>query len=87
MLALVPLLLSNWKLFLYGGLIAGVVGYALYYRHELIVQGEQRALEQVKDANDAERDHAVAAAKNVDDCYTAGGVWDRDVGVCNHPAR
>ena len=87
MFALVPLLLSNWKPILIAGAVAAGLGWLAWERHELIVQGEQQALEKVKEANDADAAEAAGAAKTVDDCYAVGGTWDRDLGVCKHESR
>jgi len=86
-LALLPLALANWRILAIGAACAAVVAGGLYYRHELIVQGENEALQKVEDANAQSQATAAKAAKTVDDCFNAGGTWDRDAGVCNPAAR
>ena len=34
--------LSNWRASLYAAAVAGLAGWGLYYRHELILQGEAK---------------------------------------------
>ena len=89
MLAVLGFALSNWRGALYAAAVASLVGWGLYYRHELILKGEAEAVEQVRQANELEAEKAARAAKTVDDCYAADprNVWDRDLGVCVHPAR
>ena len=65
----------------------GGLGWLAWERHELIIQGEAKAIEDVRKARCRRTLRAVTAAKTVDACYAAGGNWDRDNGLCNDPAR
>lgn len=58
-----------------------------YYRHEWISEGYAKALADIKSANDEANSYANAGQKSVDACYAAGGDWDRDLRVCDHPAN
>jgi len=88
MFAIIPFMLSNWRALVLASAVMALIGSGLYYRHELILQGERDALQKVEDANARESSAAAAASQNVYDCANAGGVWDRDAGKCvpNHPA-
>ena len=87
MLALiVPFLISNWRMVGVVVIGAGILAAGLTYRHALIVEGEQKALQKVEDANAQSNAAAAKAAKTVDDCFNAGGTWDRDSGVCSPAA-
>ena len=68
------------------GALAGGLGWLAWERHELIMQGEAQERQQMEQANDKEMARAVAAARNVDECFTARGTWDRDRGLCVRPA-
>lgn len=85
MLTILGLVLGNWKLFLYGAIIAGVTGWGAYKWHEQYVRGEAAAIEQVEKANAESMAKAVAAAHTVDACFSAGGTWDRAAGLCLNP--
>jgi hypothetical protein len=82
MIGLLGLIPGGWRVGLVAVLVALAASAALYERHVLIVEGEQKAIEQQEKANAEEAKRAAAGAKNVDDCYSAGGTWDRDSGVC-----
>jgi hypothetical protein len=88
MIALIPFVLTYWRTLLLVAFFAAVAAAGLHYRHQLIVEGEQKALQQVEDANAKASTEAQSAAKNVDDCFVAGGTWDRSRGECmsNNPA-
>lgn len=77
-----PFVLSNWRALIVALALAAVVAAGLYERHALIVQGEQDALRKVEKANAQSQTGAARAAKNVDDCFAAGGAWNRDSGEC-----
>jgi uncharacterized protein (UPF0333 family) len=74
--------LDHWRLSLLVLFIAALVGGGVYIRVTSYHQGEAAAVQTVKDANDVAQQRAQAAAQSVDDCYAAGGNWDRDRGVC-----
>ena len=42
-------------------------------------------IEKIRDATEAALEKAEGARKTVDDCYKAGGVWDRSAGKCLTP--
>lgn len=70
----------------YGAAIAaliGLVGFGLYERHKLIVEGEKIAIEKVEKANAAAEAKAKEGQDDVANCYDAGGIWLRDRGVCD----
>lgn len=85
MLALIPLVISNWRIVFVVGAVCALIGLGLYTRSHLIAEGEQAALQKVESANAQAQDAAARAAQTVDACFNAGGAWDRDAGVC-HPA-
>jgi hypothetical protein len=86
MLALIPVLLSNWKMIFYGGVIAAVIGFGLYEYHHIYAAGEAAALEQVNKSNEQSEKNAEQGSSAVDACYAGGGTWDRVNGVCVRPA-
>jgi len=81
-IALLPFLLRNWRGVLTAAALAALIGFGLYYRHQLIVEGEQKALQEIEHANEQEQSAALRAATGVVDCDRAGGDWDRAVGMC-----
>jgi len=87
MLALIPFVLSNWRVFLYGGTAIAIGLLALHERSVLINQGAQQAIEKVEKSNEQAKSAADAAQAKVDACYAAGGTWDRVNSVCLNPTR
>lgn len=87
MLALIPFVLSNWRVFLVGGTAIAIGLWALHERTDLIHQGAQQAIEQVEKRNAQELSAADAAQSKVDGCYSGGGTWDITRGVCVSPSR
>lgn len=80
--ALLPLLISNWRIVavVAGGLaLAGWLGCE---RIKLLNEGAQRERAKIEDANDAAKQRADDGAKTVEDCYLRGGSWDRPSGRC-----
>lgn len=77
----------NWKVFLIGGALAAGLGWLVWERHELIMQGVAQERQQIEDANNVERQKAILAERTVDACFSGGGTWDRALGVCNNPTR
>jgi hypothetical protein len=63
--------------------LLGLVGFGLYERHKLILEGEQIANERVEKANAAAQAKAKEGQDDVANCYDAGGTWLRDRGVCD----
>jgi hypothetical protein len=63
--------------------LIGLVGFGLYERHKLIVEGEQIANERVEKANAAAQAKAKEGQNDVASCYDSGGAWLRDRGVCD----
>lgn len=45
--------------------------------------GADRAMEKVNEQNLESRTGAIEGARNVDDCYRAGGVWSTRTGNCS----
>jgi hypothetical protein len=86
MLALLPLLLSNWKMVFYGGVIAAVIGFGVYEYHKIYAAGEAAAISNVERANEESEKKAEQGSSAVDACYAGGGTWDRVNGVCVRPA-
>ena len=87
MLGLLQLVPFVWRLVAIGTLVAGLAGFAAYEHHRLVVEGEQVELKRIEDANAAERKKAEEGSQEVDDCFAIAGIWDRDLGVCDHPSR
>ena len=86
MLALVPILLGNWKMIFYGGVIAAVIGFGLYEYHHIYAAGEAAATQEINNANAKSEKNADQGSSDVDACYAGGGIWDRTDGVCERPA-
>jgi hypothetical protein len=49
--------------------------------------GVAAATRTIIEANQKARDQADAAIKTVDDCFAAGGAWNRARGVCLRPGE
>ncbi len=63
----------------------GIVTAGLYHWHATRTAyeaGKAAATQTINDANQKAKDKADAGIKNVDDCFAAGGAWDRARGVC-----
>jgi len=78
-------LLSNWKLV---GVVAGSVLLASWLgceRMKLIHEGAQQERQKIEEANHAAEQKADTGARTVDECYAAGGSWNRHRGVCEQP--
>lgn len=75
------------KWIIYGVIALAIVAGALYYRGVLIQKGHDQAIQEINDANNQEKKQADQGQYTVDQCYAAGGDWNRDNGVCDHPAR
>lgn len=86
MLALIGLV--PWRAWLVGAVVAGALGTVVYFHHEWIAEGYNKAIGAITDANNAEKKKADQGQQTVDDCYNAGGTWDRSNGVCvNAPSK
>ena len=86
MLAFVIATLGLRRTIEYGAAVVvliGLVGFGLYERHKLIVEGEQIANERVEKANAAAQAQAKKGQEDVATCYDGGGAWDRANGLCN----
>lgn len=85
MLALVPFLISNWRLVVTGVALGAGLAWLAVEHHKVYDAGEAAAIQKVE-KNDANNLSAAdAAQKLVDDCYAGGGTWNRSNGVCFHP--
>ena len=62
--------------------LLGLIGFGVYERHKLIVEGEQIAIEKVETANAAAQAKAKEGQNDVASCYDLGGAWDRTSGMC-----
>jgi len=82
--AVLELGLKYWRVCLVALVVLAVAAGLTYERVTGYEQGKDAAVQTIDKANDEEMQRAQAAAKTVDDCVAAGGVWNRDVGVCNH---
>ena len=82
MLALLELVLKNWRLFAYAAAVVAVLGWLAYEHHEIFTSGEQAAIRRVEQANENARSKADQAAKTVDACFASDGDWDRAHGLC-----
>ena len=78
--------LKNWRLLACAGAAIAIIGWGAYERHEFLVEGADKALQKVEQANESERNRADAAADEVALCSRSGGTWDRDRGLCDRPA-
>lgn len=79
--------LIPWRVWLYAGLVVAALGVVAYYHHSWYDQGYDAEKAKIEAANKKANDDALTDQKNVDACYAAGGDWNRDRGVCDHPAR
>jgi hypothetical protein len=84
MLSLIPLVLSNWRVFLYGGTAIAIGLWAWHYHDTLIAQGAQQERATMEKANEQAKSDADKAQAEVDACYARGPrfSWDRVRGVC-----
>jgi hypothetical protein len=87
MLAILSLILSNWRPLAYAGLAAAALAFGAYEYHHIYSEGESAAIQNVEKANDQERAKAQQGDDAVRACYAHGGDWDRTTGVCVGPAR
>ena len=78
--------LDNWRLVLILLAIVAVLAFGGYERVKGYSAGNTAAITKITKANQEEARRAQAAAKNVDDCYAAGGSWDRARGLCDDAA-
>lgn len=62
--------------------VVAALGWFVWYRHSLIVEGEQKAITKIENANRESERKADEHQTNVDDCYAAGREWDRSRGLC-----
>ena len=66
--------------------LAGVLTLAAVYHwratNAAYEAGKDAATQTIIDANQKAKDKADAAIKTVDDCFNAGGTWNRARGVC-----
>lgn len=83
MLALFPL---TWRIGAAAAAIAIALGWFAWYRHSLIVEGEQTAITKIENSNRESERKANEGQTTVDDCYAAGREWDRALGVCRDAA-
>lgn len=79
------LLIKYWRVGLIAAGLLGLSGWALWERHALLEEGRQRELTKIEDANHAAEHKADQGSNAVDDCFGAGGAWNRDDGMCEHP--
>jgi hypothetical protein len=67
-------------------LVAGVLAAAGLYHWRATSAayeaGKATATQTITDANQQAKDKADAGIQNVDDCFNAGGAWNRARGVC-----
>jgi hypothetical protein len=70
----------------YGVIVAGAAGFLAYEHHKVYDEGYAAAITDIQTANAKSQAEAAKGQKNVEDCFTAGGNWDRDNGVCIKPA-
>ena len=82
-LALVDLVVKNWKAALVAAAIALTLWTGAFLYEKGVHKGEAAVTQKITKANAEEMRRAQAAAKTVDDCAAAGGDWDRDVGLCS----
>lgn len=71
-------------------LAIGVIGcfsYTLFQRETWYHEGYTAAITDIQAANEKELNDANTAQKPVDACFASGGDWNRERGVCEHPAN
>lgn len=70
-------------------LVAGVLTFAAVYHWRAVnaahEAGKAEATETIRAANEAAKGKADEGIQNVDDCFAAGGAWNRARGVCIRP--
>jgi hypothetical protein len=74
--------ISPIQILIYAGVVLGGLGAFAAYRHSLINQGWDNALEAVKKQDTTAKQAASQAQKTVDDCYDHGGTWSVITGSC-----
>ena len=90
MLPIIPIIsfvFNNWRLVLTGAGVAAALVWLGVEHHKVYVEGETAAIQKVEKRNAQELSTADAAQKLVDDCYAAGGTWNRSDGLCYRPSR
>jgi hypothetical protein len=60
-----------------------VAGYFVWQTHERNI-GYNHAVADIQAANAKAGQLATQGQLSVEDCFTAGGTWDRDNGTCSH---
>ena len=84
MFAFLPFILGNWKAVLVGAGLLAIGGWAIHERSVFINEGEQRELKKIEDSNHDSERKADNGSTTVDLCFSNGGAWDRERGVCDH---
>jgi len=84
MLSLIPLVLSNWRVFLYGGTAIALGLWAWHEYDAILAKGAQQAIEKVEKDNAKSGSAADAGEAEVKACYARGPrfSWDRTRSVC-----
>ena len=82
----IDLLIKHWRAAAIVGGVLALLGFGAHERLKGYQQGKTSAITKIEKANDEEMRRATSAAKTVDDCYSAGGDWDRELGLCKPPA-
>ena len=82
----IDMLVKHWRAVAIIGCCLALIGIGAYERVKGYEQGKTSAITKIEKANDEEMRRATSAAKTVDDCYSAGGDWDRQLGLCKPAA-
>lgn len=84
MLSLIPLVLSNWRVFLTGGTVIAVCLWGWHEYDAILAKGAQQAIEKVEKDNAQSDSSADAAEAAVKACLARGPrfSWDGPRGVC-----
>lgn len=78
--------LKNWRALAVAVGVIALIAFGSYERLKGYSAGKTAAVEKIEKANELENARATSAAKTVDDCFAAGGDWDRAAGVCKPAA-
>lgn len=84
MLAILGLLISNWRLVFIGAAVGAGLGWLAYEHHKIYAEGEAAAIQKVEKDNAASEGTADKAQAEVQACYARGArfSWDRTRSVC-----
>ena len=82
----IDMLVKHWRAVAIIGSALALLAFGAHERLKGYEQGKTSAITKIEKANDEEMRRATSAAKTVDDCYSASGDWDRQLGLCKPAA-